>query len=97
MQYSRNNSDRVDELIAHSDSGFADDTFTRKSISDYLIFYGNGLISWYSHKQPIAALSTTEAEYIAAAECCKELIYLKDILKTLTNEKVKVVTTITTY
>ena len=42
IQYSRNNSNQVHELIPYSDSDFAGDTSTRKST--YLIFYGNGPI-----------------------------------------------------
>lgn len=49
--------------------------------------FGKGPISWCS-RNPIVSLSTTEAEYIAA-ECCKELIYLKNILESIANKRVK--------
>jgi hypothetical protein len=49
-----------------------------------------GPITWCSRKQEIVALSPTEAEYIAAAECCKELKYLKTIIQELTNIKVEI-------
>ena len=45
-------------------------------------------ISWCSRKLRIVALSTTEAEYIAAAECCKELSYVKSLLSELMNTEV---------
>lgn len=48
-----------------------------------------GPIAWCSRKQSITATSTTEAEYIAAAECCKELKYLNFMLQELTNREVK--------
>ncbi|KAK9733789.1 hypothetical protein RND81_04G092600 [Saponaria officinalis] len=40
-------------------------------------------ISWYSSLQAIAALSTTEAEYIAATEGIKEAIWLKGLVSEL--------------
>jgi len=49
---------------------------------------GKTPISWCSRKQRIVALSTTEAEYIAAAECCKELSYVKSLLSELMNTEV---------
>lgn len=56
----------TDELIAYSDSDYAGDPETRKSTTGYTIFYRGGPISWCSKKQRIIALSSTEAEYIAA-------------------------------
>jgi pyridoxine 5'-phosphate synthase PdxJ len=49
-----------------------------------------GPLTWCLRKQEIVPLSTTEAEYIAAAECCKKLKYLKTIIQELTNIKVEV-------
>ena len=40
-------------------------------------------ISWYSSLQAIAALSTTEAEYIAATEGMKEAIWLRGLIREL--------------
>jgi hypothetical protein len=48
-----------------------------------------GPISWCSRKQSIVALSTTEAEYFAAAECCKELKYLKMLIEEFTGKRVE--------
>ena len=41
------------------------------------------LISWKSSLQPVVALSTTEAEYIALTEAAKEAIWLKDLINEL--------------
>jgi len=53
----------------------------------YIIFFAGGPISWCSRKQPLIAQSTTEAEYVAAAECCKKLVYLKSLLEELLNDR----------
>jgi len=45
-------------------------------------------MSWVSRLQKVAALSTTEAEYVAVTETCNELIWLKDFIKELDKEQV---------
>jgi len=41
---------------------------------------GSSLISWHCKKQANVALSTTEAEYIAARNCCVQTLWLKQQL-----------------
>lgn len=77
-------------LTAYSDSDFAGDPTTRKSTTGYIVMLNNNPINWCSRKQPIVSLSSTEAEYIAAADCVKEVLYLKSVVKELTEEEVKV-------
>ena len=62
------NTDDV-KLIGYADGDWASDVEIRKSTSGYVFHIGSGAISWSSKKQPIVALSTAEAEYIAAASC----------------------------
>ena len=58
------------ELIGFSDADFADCKVERKSISGTCHFIGHSLVSWHSKMQNSVALSTVEAEYIAAGLCC---------------------------
>jgi hypothetical protein len=44
-----------------------------------------GTIGWYSKLQTIVALSTTEAEYMAAVEAGKEIAWMKNILSEFGN------------
>jgi hypothetical protein len=51
-----------------------------RSTGGYLIKVGSGAVSWSSKLQPLVALSTTEAEYIAAVEAGKEIVWMRNIL-----------------
>jgi hypothetical protein len=43
----------------------------------------SGAISWSSKKQPVVTLSTTEAEFIAAASCACQAVWLRRMLEKL--------------
>ncbi|KAL9235087.1 hypothetical protein vseg_009883 [Gypsophila vaccaria] len=68
-------------LMGFTDSDYAGDLDDRKSTSGYTFMLGSGAIAWASKKQPVVALSTTEAEYIAAALCACQCIWLRQVLK----------------
>jgi len=57
------------ELVGFCDSDYAGDLNDRRSTSGYVFFLSRAAISWSSRKQPVVTLSTTEAEFIAAASC----------------------------
>lgn len=65
----------------YSDANWAEDRTDRKSNSGYVCFLGGGTISWACRKQSCVSLSSTEAEYIALAETCQEVIWLRNISK----------------
>ena len=60
-------------LYGYTDSDMAGDVDSRKSTSGYLITFAGGAVAWQSRLQKCVALYTTEAEFIAATEACKEL------------------------
>lgn len=43
----------------------------------------NGAVSWSSNKQPVVSLSTTEAEFISAAACACQAVWMRRILEKL--------------
>src|SRR4051812_25475157 len=68
-------------LIGYTDSDWAGDKVERKSTSGGCQFLGRSLVSWSSKKQNCVSLSTTEAEYIAVASCCAQLLWMRQTLK----------------
>ena len=67
-------------LIGYSDSDYAGCNLDRKSTSGSCQFLGSRIVSWASKKQTSVATSTAEAEYIAAGQCCSQILYLRNQL-----------------
>ena len=63
-------------LQGFTDVDMARDMDTRKSTTGYLYTFAGAIVSWVSRVQRIVALSTTEVEYIAAIEACKEMLWM---------------------
>eukprot|EP00041_Stephanoeca_diplocostata_P032891 m.1068730 g.1068730 ORF g.1068730 m.1068730 type:complete len:1436 (+) comp24226_c0_seq4:346-4653(+) len=70
-------------LTAYSDSDWATDISSRKSISGYLCVLGGSAITWKSRQQTSIALSSSQAETIAASFACREIVYLRRLLTEL--------------
>ncbi|XP_020999369.1 uncharacterized mitochondrial protein AtMg00810-like [Arachis duranensis] len=68
------------DLIGYSDSDFAGCKLDRKSTSGTCHLLGNSLVLWHSKKQVSVALSTAEAEYVAAGSCCAQILWMKQQL-----------------
>ena len=69
------------DLIGYSDSDYAGCKVDRKSTSGTCQFLGRSLVSWNSKKQTSVALSTAEAEYVAAGQCCAQLLWMRQTLR----------------
>ena len=65
------------------DSDFAGDLDKRKSTTGFVFTLANGAVSWVSKLQSVVALSTTEAEYMAATQACKEAVWIQRLLEEL--------------
>jgi hypothetical protein len=70
-------------LTGSADLDYVSDVDTRKSISVYAFFLGDGAISWSSKKQATVTTSSCEAKYISACHAAKEAIWLKNLLQLL--------------
>jgi len=67
-------------LQAYEDADWVGSMDDRKSISGGAFFMGSRLVSWFSKKQSSSALSIVKAEYVAAASCCTQILWM---MKTL--------------
>ncbi|KAG8472960.1 hypothetical protein CXB51_035039 [Gossypium anomalum] len=80
-----------DGLIGYVDADFAGDLDRKRSLTGYVFTIGGCAISWKATLQTTVALSTTEAEYMAITEACKEAIWLKGLFSEL-NEDLQIST-----
>ncbi|XP_070008185.1 secreted RxLR effector protein 161-like [Nicotiana sylvestris] len=63
-------------LVGYADADYAGFLVDRKNTSDMARFLGSCLVSWATNKQNLVALSTAEAEYVATASCCDQLLWI---------------------
>ena len=68
------------ELRGFTDSSWGDCLDGRRSSMGYCYTLGGGLVSWSVKKQKVVATLSTEAEYIAASEACKEGLWLRTMM-----------------
>ena len=68
-------------LQIYSDADWGGDRTDRKSFSGYIMLLADAPVSWSSKKQPITALSSTEAEYVAMCHVAKEVLWMNNLLK----------------
>ena len=64
------------QLTVFSNADMAGDIDGRRSTSSVLVFLRSAPISWLSLKQKAVALSTCEAEYVAAATAACQVVWL---------------------
>jgi hypothetical protein len=67
-------------LFGYSDADWAGDLDSRRSTTGYVVYAAGGPIAWQSKLQTTVAVSTMEAEYMAAFGAIQELIWLKGVL-----------------
>ncbi|GJR82689.1 retrovirus-related pol polyprotein from transposon TNT 1-94 [Tanacetum coccineum] len=67
-------------LTAYADADHAGCQDTRRSTSGSMQLLGDRLVSWSSKRQKSAAISSTEAEYIAMSGCCAQILWMRSQL-----------------
>jgi len=73
----------VNRLLLWSDSDWASDTETRRSLSAWVATLNGGAISWKSKQAPRVASSTTESEFVAASKTSDEALWLRRCMEAI--------------
>jgi hypothetical protein len=68
------------QVHGYTDADWAGNVSDRRSTSGFMFSFGSGAVSWSGKKQPIVALSSTEAEYKSAAIAACEVVWLQKLL-----------------
>ncbi|XP_022019469.1 uncharacterized mitochondrial protein AtMg00810-like [Helianthus annuus] len=69
------------DLVAFSDSDFGGCKIDGKSTTAGCQFLGSRLVTWQCKEQTCVATSTCEAEYIAAASCCSQVLWIQQQMR----------------
>jgi hypothetical protein len=70
--------DHPNHFFGYADAAFANEE-DQKSTSRYVFMMAGGAITWFSKKQSITAMSSTEAEYIALSEAARKARWLRNL------------------
>ncbi|XP_042755647.1 secreted RxLR effector protein 161-like [Lactuca sativa] len=80
------------KITGYSDSDLANDVVDRKSTGGMAFYVNESLVTWASQKQKVVALSSCEAEFIAATMSACQGIWLRRLVTELTKQRVPPVT-----
>jgi len=70
-------------MVAYVDADWATDTKHRKSVSGMVLMYAGGVIGYKTKYQDTIALSSTEAEFTAACDAAKMILFFRSLLDDL--------------
>nr|GEX21788.1 retrovirus-related Pol polyprotein from transposon TNT 1-94 [Tanacetum cinerariifolium] len=77
-------------VTGYVDSDYAGDLDGSKSTTGYVFILSGRTVSWVSKLQSVVAMSTTEVEYVTAAQASKEAAWLKMLLEELGYKQEKI-------
>jgi len=74
------------EMTVFTDSDYAGDKETRRSVTGFVIYLRGVPVSWKSRGQKSVTLSSTEAEFVALSEAAKEIKFIVQVLESMKME-----------
>jgi hypothetical protein len=74
------------QLVGYSDADYAGDVDDRKSTSGMIFRFRGSTVCWQSQKQKVTALSSCEAEYMAATAAACQGVWLRRMIGELLGE-----------
>ncbi|KAD6452986.1 hypothetical protein E3N88_07691 [Mikania micrantha] len=77
------------KLVGFSDSSYSVDMDDGKGTTGVVFYFNERPVTWLSQKQSTVALSSCEAEYMAATAAACQAIWLKGLIADITDEKEK--------
>ena len=80
LVYRRDLFDPRNIFTAYCDADHAGNVDNGRSTGGYALLIAGAAVSWSSRLQTITALSTTEAEYVAAVDAGKEVAWMRQLL-----------------
>jgi len=83
LKYTRPAGNLLNRLCGYVDSDWAGCLDTRKSTTGYVLLLNGAVVSWKSKRQNVVALSSAEAEFMAASSLVQEVIYIRKFLLNL--------------
>ena len=75
------------KLIGYTDSDNVSNIDDRKNTSGYTFYFGKGVVSWASKKQPIVTLSLAKAEHVVGTSAACQLVWMRRMLKYLSHNQ----------
>ncbi|KAJ0500497.1 putative RNA-directed DNA polymerase [Helianthus annuus] len=75
------------KLVGYSDSSHGTDLDDRRGTTGMVFYYAGKLITWASQKQQTVALSSCEAEFLAATSAACQGLWLRSLISELSGEK----------
>ena len=82
----------IEDLVGFSDSDHGGDKVGGRSTCGMIFYLGRNAITWQSQKQKTVALSSCEAEFMAATATACQAIWLGNLVKELTGQNMMPIT-----